>query len=302
MTPETIPDDRSRWLALYVLCVGMLMIVLDVTVVNVALPAIQDDLGFTSSSLAWVVNAYLIAFGGLLLLAGRLGDLIGRRRIFMVGLAVFTGASLLCGLAQSQELLIAARFLQGAGGALTSAVILGMIVTMFPEPPGEQQQAAERDQVGVHDPGEARLREAEVLLDRRERHVHDRRVEDDHQHPDAEHYERDPAGPFALGTLAVVDRCDGGAHRKRLAAAAADPRVARRRVRGAAIRHPLPRVRCSTACESEIRCEVRTAHCSGTAATPTARHGQRCFSAFTGCSGRFRIAPVQKPSGGSADP
>ena len=130
-TPQT---DRSRWIALYVLCVGMLMIVLDATVVNVALPSIQDDLGFSTSSLAWVVNAYLIAFGGLLLLAGRLGDLVGRRRVFLVGLAVFSAASLLCGLAQSQEVLIGARFLQGVGGALTSAVILGMIVTMFPEP------------------------------------------------------------------------------------------------------------------------------------------------------------------------
>jgi EmrB/QacA subfamily drug resistance transporter len=128
------PQDRSRWLALYVLCAGMLMIVLDVTVVNVALPSIQDDLGFSQSSLAWVVNAYLIAFGGLLLLAGRLGDLIGRRTIFLAGLGVFTVASLLCGLAQSQGVLVAARFLQGIGGAMTSAVILGMIVTMFPEP------------------------------------------------------------------------------------------------------------------------------------------------------------------------
>ena len=117
--------DRSRWMALYVLCAGMLMIVLDVTIVNVALPSIQDDLGFSPSSLAWVVNAYLIAFGGLLLLAGRLGDLIGRRTIFLAGLAVFTVASLLCGLAQSQEMLVAARFVQGIGGAMTSAVVLG---------------------------------------------------------------------------------------------------------------------------------------------------------------------------------
>jgi EmrB/QacA subfamily drug resistance transporter len=130
----TATSQSTRWAALIVLCVGMLMIVLDATIVNVALPSIQDDLGFSQSSLAWVVNAYLIAFGGLLLLAGRLGDLIGRRRVFMVGLAVFTGASLLCAVAQSQELLIGARFAQGAGGALTSAVILGMIVTMFPEP------------------------------------------------------------------------------------------------------------------------------------------------------------------------
>jgi EmrB/QacA subfamily drug resistance transporter len=126
--------DTRRWLALYVLCGGMLMIVLDATVVNVALPSIQDDLGFTQSSLAWVVNAYLIAFGGLLLLAGRLGDLVGQRRVFLAGLAVFTAASLACALAQTQGMLIAARFVQGAGGAVASAVILGMIVTMFPEP------------------------------------------------------------------------------------------------------------------------------------------------------------------------
>jgi EmrB/QacA subfamily drug resistance transporter len=127
-------SERSRWAALYVLCVGMLMIVLDVTVVNVALPSIQDDLGFSQSSLAWVVNAYLIAFGGLLLLAGRLGDLVGRRTVFLAGLGLFTAASLLCGLAQSQGMLVGARFLQGIGGAMTSAVILGMIVTMFTEP------------------------------------------------------------------------------------------------------------------------------------------------------------------------
>ena len=132
--PTTAQSDRSRWIALVVLCVGFLMIILDQTIVNVALPTIQDDLGFSQSSLAWVVNAYLIAFGGLLLLAGRLGDLIGRRRIFLIGLGIFTAASLLCGLAQSQAVLIGARFLQGAGGALTAAVILGMIVTMFPEP------------------------------------------------------------------------------------------------------------------------------------------------------------------------
>src|SRR3954469_16596649 len=132
--PTTPADDRRRWLALYVLCMGMLMIVLDATIVNVALPSIQQDLGFSQSNLAWVVNAYLIAFGGLLLLAGRIGDLIGQRRIFLFGLAAFTTASLLCALAQSQGLLVGARLVQGVGGALTSAVILGMIVTMFPEP------------------------------------------------------------------------------------------------------------------------------------------------------------------------
>src|SRR5512146_1090095 len=136
--------DRNRWIALYVLCVGMLMIVLDVTVVNVALPSIQDDLGFSQSSLAWVVNGYLITFGGLLLLAGRLGDLLGRRRIFLIGLAVFVAASILCGASQSEGMLIGARLLQGIGGAMTSAVILGMIVTMFPER-GEQAKA-----VGVY--------------------------------------------------------------------------------------------------------------------------------------------------------
>ena len=126
--------DRNRWIALYVLCAGVLMIVLDVTVVNVALPSIQDDLGFSQSSLAWVVNAYLISFGGLLLLSGRFGDLIGRKDVFMAGLVVFIAASILCGAAQSQEMLVAARFIQGIGGAMTSAVVLGMIVTMFPAP------------------------------------------------------------------------------------------------------------------------------------------------------------------------
>jgi EmrB/QacA subfamily drug resistance transporter len=126
--------DRRRWVALYVLCTGMLMIVLDMTIVNVALPSIQSDLGFSDSALAWVVNGYLISFGGLLLLAGRLGDLFGRRRMFLTGLVVFTVASLACGVAQNAVMLIVARFLQGAGGSMTSAVILGMIVTMFPQP------------------------------------------------------------------------------------------------------------------------------------------------------------------------
>src|SRR5688500_8997723 len=124
-TMERMGTEKNRWIALYVLCAGVLMIVLDVTVVNVALPSIQDDLGFSQSSLAWVVNAYLIAFGGLLLLAGRLGDLLGRKNVFMVGLVTFTVASVLCGIAQSQEVLIAARFVQGVGGALTAAVVLG---------------------------------------------------------------------------------------------------------------------------------------------------------------------------------
>src|SRR5882762_8724920 len=126
--------DQKRWLALYVLCAGMLMIVLDGTIVNVALPTIQDSLGFSQSNLAWVVNAYLIPFGGLLLLAGRLGDLLGQRRIFLVGLTIFTAASLLCAASPVEAMLVGARFVQGIGGALASAVILGMIVTMFPKP------------------------------------------------------------------------------------------------------------------------------------------------------------------------
>jgi EmrB/QacA subfamily drug resistance transporter len=130
----------SRWFALVVLCAGMLMIILDGTIVNVALPVIQADLDFSQSGLAWVINAYLIPFGGLLLLAGRTGDLVGRKRMFLGGITVFTVASLLCGLATTQGLLIAARFVQGVGGAMAAAVILGMIVTMFPEK-GEQARA-----------------------------------------------------------------------------------------------------------------------------------------------------------------
>src|SRR3954471_17022724 len=143
-TEQQAISERNRWIALYVLCLSVLMIVLDVTVVNVALPSIKADLGFSQSSLAWVVNAYLITFGGLLLLAGRLGDLIGRRTILLYGLAVFVVASVLCGLSQSETMLIGARLLQGIGGAMTSAVVLGMIVTMFPEP-REQAKA-----VGVY--------------------------------------------------------------------------------------------------------------------------------------------------------
>jgi len=127
-------SDRRRWLALVVLCTGQLMIVLDATVVNVALPTIQRELHFSQSSLAWVINAYLITFGGLLLLAGRLGDLIGPKKIFITGLSVFIAASALCGFSQSQVELIVARFIQGAGAAIVAATILGILVTLFPEP------------------------------------------------------------------------------------------------------------------------------------------------------------------------
>lgn len=136
----TDQKSTSRWIALFVLCAGMLMIILDQTIVNVALPAIRADLGFTQPGLAWVINAYLIAFGGLLLLAGRLGDLIGRKRIFLTGLTAFTLASLLCGASGTPEMLIISRFLQGIGGAMATAVTLGMIVTMFPKP-AEQAKA-----------------------------------------------------------------------------------------------------------------------------------------------------------------
>src|SRR5579871_2682886 len=125
--------DR-RWLSLYVLCAGFLLIVVDMTIVNVALPSIGRDLHFTPGGLAWVLNAYLVAFAGLLLLAGRMADLVGSKRVFLFGLALFTIASLACGLAPSQPALVVARFIQGIGGAASSAVILAMIVGMFPEP------------------------------------------------------------------------------------------------------------------------------------------------------------------------
>jgi EmrB/QacA subfamily drug resistance transporter len=127
-------DTRRRWWALYILCLGDLMIVLDVTIVGVALPSIRDDLGFTETSLAWVVNAYLITFGGFLLLGGRLGDLFGHRRLFLVGLTVFTLASAACGLATSQEMLVGARAVQGFGAAVVSAVALSLMMTLFTEP------------------------------------------------------------------------------------------------------------------------------------------------------------------------
>src|SRR6478672_9283750 len=136
MTTEHDIDERTerrRWLALYVLCLASLMIVLDVTIVNVALPSIREDLGFTETSLAWVVNAYLLTYGGFLLLGGRLGDLYGQRRLFLIGITVFTLASLLCGLSTSQGMLIAARAVQGVGGAVASAVSLSLMMSLFTE-------------------------------------------------------------------------------------------------------------------------------------------------------------------------
>src|SRR3979490_1487828 len=125
---------NSRWLSLTILCTGFLLIVVDMTIVNVALPSIQRDMGFSQSGLAWVINAYLIAFGGFLLLAGRLGDLFGRKKVFLIGLVIFTACWLLCALSCNPTMLIAARFIQGIGGAVSSAVILAMIVTLFPRP------------------------------------------------------------------------------------------------------------------------------------------------------------------------
>jgi len=133
-------DSRSRWLALLIVCLGDLMIVLDVTIVGVALPSIREDLGFSETSLAWVVNAYLLTFGGFLLLGGRLGDLFGHRRLFLAGIGLFTLASLACGLAGSQAALIVARAVQGVGAAVVSAVALSLIVTLFTEP-GERAKA-----------------------------------------------------------------------------------------------------------------------------------------------------------------
>jgi EmrB/QacA subfamily drug resistance transporter len=127
-------DSRTRWLALIVLCLGDLMIVLDTTIVNVALPSIREDLGFTETSLAWVVNAYLLTFGGFLLLGGRLGDLFGHRRLFLIGISLFTFASIACGLSTTQGLLVSARAIQGLGGAVVSAVALSLIMTLFTEP------------------------------------------------------------------------------------------------------------------------------------------------------------------------
>jgi EmrB/QacA subfamily drug resistance transporter len=130
----TIADNRTRWLALYVLCLASLMIVLDVTIVNVALPSIREDLGFSETSLAWVVNAYLLTYGGFLLLGGRLGDLFGHRRLFLAGISLFTLASLASGLATTQEMLIGARAVQGLGGAVASAVSLSLMMGLFTEP------------------------------------------------------------------------------------------------------------------------------------------------------------------------
>src|SRR5213080_2133143 len=127
-------DGRTRWFALYVLCLGSLMIVLDVTIVNVALPSIREDLGFSETSLAWVVNAYLLTYGGFLLLGGRLGDLFGHRRLFLSGITLFTAASLVCGLSTTQGMLIAARSVQGLGGAVASAVSLSLMMNLFTEP------------------------------------------------------------------------------------------------------------------------------------------------------------------------
>src|SRR3954464_4816646 len=130
---SSLSPDRRRWASLFVVCLAQLMIVLDVTIVNVALPAIQQDLDFSPGNLTWVVDAFLITFGSLLLLAGRLGDLAGRKRVFLGGVVLFTFASLLCGIASTEAELIASRFLQGIGAAAQASVILAIIITEFPE-------------------------------------------------------------------------------------------------------------------------------------------------------------------------
>ena len=131
---SALQPDRRRWTALFIVCLAQLMVVLDVTIVNVALPSIQQDLHFSQASLTWVVNAFLVTFGSLLLLAGRIGDLVGRKRVFLAGVATFTVASLLCGIAPSAGALIGARFLQGIGAAAQASVILAIIITEFPKP------------------------------------------------------------------------------------------------------------------------------------------------------------------------
>src|SRR5215470_10334665 len=133
-------SDRNRWIALFVVCLGQLMVILDTTIVNVALPSIQSDLHFSQSSLTWVIDGYLITFGSLLLLAGRLGDLLGRKRVFLTGVAAFVIASMLCGIAPNGTALVVARFLQGAAASLTSAVIIAIITVEFPQP-GERATA-----------------------------------------------------------------------------------------------------------------------------------------------------------------
>src|SRR6476661_356542 len=131
---SALQPDRRRWTALIIVCLAQLMVVLDVTIVNVALPSIQHDLHFSQANLTWVVNAFLVTFGSLLLLFGRIGDLVGRKRVFLAGIVVFTAASLLCGIAPSQGVLIAARFAQGVGAAAQASVILAIIITEFPKP------------------------------------------------------------------------------------------------------------------------------------------------------------------------
>ena len=140
MGPTMTTQQDRRWWALIVLCMGNLMIVLDTTIVNVALPSIRTDLGFTESSLAWVVNAYLLTFGGCLLLGGRLGDIYGHRKLFLTGLVLFTASSVACGLSTAQSELIAARAVQGVGGAIVAAVALSLVMTLFVEP-GERARA-----------------------------------------------------------------------------------------------------------------------------------------------------------------
>ena len=133
-------EEKKRWLALYMLCAGELMIVLDTTIVNVALPSLQGSLGFTEAALVWVVNAYMLTYGGFLLLGGRLGDLYGKRRLFLAGITLFTAASLVCGFSGSQPVLIAARAIQGLGGAVVSAIALSLIMNIFTET-GERARA-----------------------------------------------------------------------------------------------------------------------------------------------------------------
>ena len=243
--------ERRRWVALIVVCFAMLMNTLDQTIVNVALPTIQRDLHFTQASLAWVIDAYLITFAGALLLAGRLGDLIGRKKVFLVGVALFTLASAACGAADSQALLVGARFVQGLGAALSSSVILAIIVADFPVPGG----AGQGDELVHHRgrgrrvarPAGRRIRDpgAELALDLLHQHPHrHRHVRDGRPAHRRERRTRRPGGTGRRWRRAEHRRADARGLRHRQL----EP------VRVALDPHPDPRWRRRSSCWPHSSC------------------------------------------------
>ena len=166
VTTTNPPISRRAWIALAVVCLGQFMVVLDSTIVNVALPDIQASLRFSQADLTWVVNAYLVTFGSFMLVAGRFGDLIGRRRVFLAGIALFTLASMACGLADSRGLLIAARFVQGIGGAVAFSVTSALIVTEFPGAVERHRDCSFRVVVGLPGSDRAGRRKSSVVAGR----------------------------------------------------------------------------------------------------------------------------------------